>query len=104
EGEYDRAIGELNRTPWGMKAIRLSIAIGDESDYNEPELLKFSNQEKVGLLKAHTPEELLNFIKWASTEATLGSSRSKSQDLTGAAGNVVLSPPPPTITSSTEPF
>jgi hypothetical protein len=58
----------------------------------------------VGILKAHTPEELLNFIKWASTEATLGSSRSKSRDLTSETGNVVLSPPPPTITSSTEPF
>jgi uncharacterized protein YegL len=79
EGEYDRAISELNHVPWGMKAIRLAIAIGDESDYNEAELLKFSNQEKVGILKAHTPEELLNFIKWASTEATLGSSRSKSR-------------------------
>jgi uncharacterized protein YegL len=104
EGEYDKAIAELNHTPWGMKAIRLAIAIGDESDYNEPELLKFSNQEQVGILKAHTPEELLNFIKWASTEATLGSSRSKSRDLTSEMGNVVLSPPPPTITSSTEPF
>ena len=104
EGEYDRAIAELNRVPWGMKAIRLAVAIGDESDYNEPELLKFSNQQQVGILKAHTPEELLNFIKWASTEATLGSSRSKSRDITAEAGNVVLSPPPPTITSSTEPF
>jgi hypothetical protein len=87
-----------------MKAIRLAIAIGDESDYNEAELLKFSNQDKVGILKAHTPEELLNFIRWASTEATLGSSRSKSQDLAGGTGNVSLPPPPPTITSSTEPF
>jgi len=105
DGEYDRAIGELDRVPWGMKAIRLAIAIGDESDYNEAELLKFSNQEQVGVLKAHTPEELLNFIKWASTEATLGSSRSKSRDLTGETGNVALTPPPPpTITSSTEPF
>lgn len=104
EEEYNRAIAELNRIPWGMKAIRLAIAIGEESEYNEKELLKFVNQPNVGLLKAHNPEELLNFIKWASTEATLGSSRSKSRDLSGETGNVVLGPPPPTITSSTEPF
>ncbi|MBS1194049.1 MAG: uncharacterized protein H6R28_449, partial [Methanomicrobiales archaeon] len=61
-------------------------------------------QEKVGLLKAHNPEDLLNFIKWASTEATLSSSRSKSKDLSDEGTNVALSPPPPSITSSTEPF
>lgn len=104
EEEYNRAIAELNRIPWGMKAIRLAIAIGDESEYNEKELLKFVNQPSVGLLKAHNPEELLNYIKWASTEATLGSSRSKSRDAAETGGNMVLSPPPPTITSSTEPF
>lgn len=103
EEEYDRAIAELNRIPWGMKAIRLAIAIGDETEYNEKELLKFVNQPKVGLLKAHNPEELLNYIRWASTEATLGSSRSKSKDIAGEGSNVVLSPPP-AITSSTEPF
>jgi uncharacterized protein YegL len=75
-----------------------------EGEYDRAELLKFSNQDRVGILKAHTPEELLNFIKWASTEATLGSSRSKSQDLSAGTGNVSLPPPPPAITSSTEPF
>lgn len=104
EEEYTKAITDLNRIPWGMKAIRLAIAIGEDADFNEAELLKFVNQEKVGLLKAHNPEDLLSFIKWASTEATLSSSRSKSKDLSDEGTNVALSPPPPSITSSTEPF
>ncbi len=104
EEEYNTAIAELNRLPWGMKAIRLAIALGEETEYNEKELLKFINQPGVGLLKAHNAEELLNYIKWASTEATLSSSRSKSKDLKDETSNVVLSMPPPTITSSTEPF
>ena len=98
------AIAELNKIPWGIKAVRLAIAIGEETEYNEKELLKFMNQPNVGLLKAHNAEELLTFIKWASTEATLGSSRSKSRDVKDEGSNVVLSPPPPTITTSTEPF
>jgi uncharacterized protein YegL len=104
EEDYNNAIAELNRLPWGMKAIRLAIALGEETEYNEKELLKFVNQPSVGLLKAHNAEELLTYIKWASTEATLSSSRSKSKDLKDDASNVVLSMPPPTITSSTEPF
>jgi len=104
EEEYNSAIAELNKIPWGVKAIRLAIAMGEETEYNEKDLLKFVNQPNVGLLKAHNPEELLNYIKWASTEATLSSSRSKSKDLKDETSNVVLSSPPPTITSSTEPF
>jgi hypothetical protein len=104
EEEYNNAIAELNRIPWGMKSIRLAIALGEETEYNEKELLKFVNQPNVGLLKAHNAEELLRYIKWASTEATLSSSRSKSKDLKDDSTNVVLSTPPPTITSSTEPF
>lgn len=104
EQEYMAAIAELNKIPWGIKAVRLAIAIGEETEYNEKELLKFVNQPNVGLLKAHNAEELLTFIKWASTEATLGSSRSKSRDVKDEGSNVVLSPPPPTITTSTEPF
>lgn len=103
--EYDGAIAELNKLPWGIKAVRLAIAIGDESDYNETELLKFANQKNVGLLKAHTPEELLGYIRWASVSASVASSRGRSRDA-GAAeeSNVAIESPPPVITSSTDLF
>ena len=103
--EYDAAIEELNKLPWGIKAVRLAIAIGDESDYNETELLKFVNQTNIGLLKAHTPEELLGYIKWASVSASVASSRGRSRD-SGVTeeSNVALESPPPVITSSTDLF
>jgi uncharacterized protein YegL len=103
--EYDAAIAELNKLPWGIKAVRLAIAIGDESDYNETELLKFVNQKAVGLLKAHTPEELLGYIKWASVSASVASSRGRSRE-TGMSedSNVAIEAPPPVITSSTDLF
>jgi uncharacterized protein YegL len=104
--EYDNAIAELAKIPWGVKAVRLAIAIGDESDYNEPELLKFVNQDQIGLLKAHSPEELVSYIKWASVSASVASSRGRSRS-TGSIddiSNVALESPPPMITSNTELF
>ena len=102
--EYDAAIAELNKLPWGIKAVRLAIAIGDESDYNETELLKFVNQKNVGLLKAHTPEELLGYIKWASVSASVASSRGRSRDAALAEESNVALEAPPVITSSTDLF
>jgi hypothetical protein len=104
--EYDSAIADLAKIPWGIKAVRLAIAIGDESGYNESELLKFVNQDRIGLLKAHSPEELVSYIKWASVSASVASSRGRSK---GAGtmedtSNVSIESPPPMITSNTELF
>ncbi|MFA5332227.1 MAG: vWA domain-containing protein [Methanoregula sp.] len=104
--EYDNAIAELGKIPWGIKAVRLAIAIGDETDYNEPELLKFVNQDSVGLLKAHSPEELVTYIKWASVSASVASSRGRSResDTTEDSSNVSLEAPPQLITINTDLF
>jgi len=104
--EYDNAIADLAKIPWGVKAVRLAIAIGDESDYNEPELLKFVNQDSIGLLKAHSPEELVSYIKWASVSASVASSRgrSRSAGVSDDTSNVTLDSPPPMITSNTDLF
>jgi uncharacterized protein YegL len=104
--EYEAAIAELGKIPWGVKAVRLAIAIGDESEYNETELLRFVNQDQIGLLKAHSPEELVSFIKWASISASVAASRGRSRG-TGPqddTSNVSLEPPPSLITSNTELF
>lgn len=105
--EYQAAIDRLNKLPWGKKAVRLVIAIGQDSEYDEAELLKFTNHKEVGVLKAETPEELVNYIKWASTTASLSASMSKSRTDMGntdnvEGGNVVLaSAPPEQITINT---
>ncbi|MHB8126174.1 MAG: vWA domain-containing protein [Desulfitobacteriaceae bacterium] len=94
--EYDAAIEKLNKLPWGKKAVRLVIAIGNESDYDENQLLKFTNHKEIGILKAHSPEVLVQFIKWASTSASLSSSQTKSKpgeesnEGSTEGGNVVL--------------
>lgn len=104
--EYDAAIAALEKIPWGIKAVRLAIAIGDESDYNEPELLKFVNQDNIGLLKAHSPEELVAYIKWASVSASVAASRGRSRGTQAVddTSNVALDAPPQLITSNTDLF
>ena len=112
--EYDRAIQELDSIPWGLKAVRLAIAIGDESHYDEGELLKFVSpglRKAVGILKAHNKSDLLDHIKWASTAAVRSSSKSyvdesvRGEASTQIQSNVVLGPPPaPHITNSSDVF
>jgi uncharacterized protein YegL len=95
--EYDRAIADLLNLPWGKRAVRLAIAIGDEADYNEAELLKFVSHQEIGVLKAHNPGELVNYIKWASIAASVGSSQGKSKADSSPQNDtfVVLPSPPP---------
>jgi uncharacterized protein YegL len=102
--EYDAAINELKALPWGVHAVRLAIGIGsDESAYDERELLKFVSHDNVGVLKAHSPQELVQYIKWASTEATRSASQGKSK-LAGEGGDnlhVALPTPPAVVTATT---
>ena len=108
EPEYLKAIANLNSQPWGKKAVRLAIALGEESQYDEDQLLKFVNHQEIGVLKAHNPAELINYIKWASITATVGASQGKSKgssSIDKTSNNVILTPPPqPTLSDSDEVF
>lgn len=96
EEDYLKAIAKLDSEPWGRKAVRLAIAIGEEDDYDIEQLQKFVSHQDIGVLKAHNPGELINYIKWASVAASLGASQGKSKSGPRADNdnNVILSPPP----------
>ncbi len=97
EGEYDAAIADLVKLPWGRRAVRLAIGVGDESDYDEDELLKFVSHKEIGVLKADTPGKLVHYIVWASVAASVGASVGKSK--MGGSGpddpNVAIPTPDP---------
>ena len=97
---------KLNKIPWGKKAVRLVIAIGDENEYDEESLLKFTNHKEVGLLKAKNPSQLVDYIKWASVSASVSASVTKSFNGPGNTendSNVIL-PPPPEIENAGDVF
>jgi uncharacterized protein YegL len=98
EEDYNKAIQKLNSLPWGKRAIRLVIAIGEDHEYDEKELLKFVSHNEIGVLKAKTPEQLIQYIKWASVTATVGASVGKSHiSSDNSQKNVVLPAAPPAV-------
>lgn len=106
EEKYNAVINTLDKMPWGKKAVRLVIAIGNENDYDSESLLKFTNHKEVGLLQAKNPEQLIDYIKWASVAASVSASASKSQ---GDPSNMdpdqnVILPTPPSISGAGDVF
>ncbi len=65
--EYEKKIQELIDTPLGKRSIRHAIAIGDESNYDENELLKFVSHKEVGVLKAKEIGQIIDHLKWATS-------------------------------------
>ena len=62
--DYKAGITELLATPWGKKSIRVGIAIGKDADVTVLE--EFTGNSEL-VLRANNPEQLVKFIKWAST-------------------------------------
>ena len=88
--DYDGAISELLELPWGKKAVRIAIAIG--ADANTAQLSKFCSHKEIPPLRADNATDLLNYIKWISTEVIQGVSKSQIGQDTGV--NVQLGAPP----------
>ena len=51
--------------PWGKKAVRVAIAIGDDAELGI--LQKFIDHPELKPLLANNPDQLVKHIKWAST-------------------------------------
>jgi uncharacterized protein YegL len=81
---YDQAIAALDKLPWGVKAVRVSIGIGgSEEEYNKEQLDRFISpylRKEVHLETLPAPDvrRLVEFIKVVSTQAATASASSKS--------------------------
>lgn len=58
---------------WGAAAIRLALGVGRDADMHS--LRRFIGNEDVPLLRADNPEQLVEYIVWASKAASRGASR-----------------------------
>jgi uncharacterized protein YegL len=92
--DFNSGLKALMDQPWGKKAVRIAIAIGDDAD--EDVLRKFIGNAEVPPLKATNVNDLVKKIKWASTvplkAASNPASRTKDQPDTG---HVPIPAPPP---------
>jgi uncharacterized protein YegL len=63
--DFEAGLNDLMNQTWGIKAVRIAIAIGHDANY---ELLqKFIGHSEFTPLQANNPEALIKRIIWAST-------------------------------------
>ena len=83
---------DLMAQPWGKKAVRIAIAIGDDAEKSV--LQRFIGHPELEPLQANNAESLVKFIKWVSTAVLKSASSPASQALNADQGTNVPPPPP----------
>lgn len=86
--DYKTGLTRLLNLPWGRKAVKIAIAIGQDVDVSILE--EFTGNREL-VLQANNADQLAKMIKWASTVAKQVSSpvsRPTQTGDTGAASNV----------------
>jgi hypothetical protein len=90
---FNKGLASLMDEPWGKKAVRVAIAIGEDADLEV--LRKFIGHAEIEPLQANNPEALVNYIKWVSTAVLQAASSPASQMAApapaGAAGAMSIS-------------
>jgi len=75
--DMNAGLSALMQLPWGKKAVRIAIAIGEDADY---ELLQqFIGNPDVKPLQANNPEALVRSIKFVSTAVLQAASAPSTQ-------------------------
>lgn len=75
--DYAEGLEALQAQPWGKKAVRIAIAIGQDADTDV--LQQFIGHPEFRPLQANNAEQLVNHIKWASTAVLKAASSPASQ-------------------------
>lgn len=74
---FEAGLKQLMEQPWGKKAVRIAIAIGEDADLEV--LQKFIGHPELKPLQANNPEALVSYIKWVSTAVLQSASSPASQ-------------------------
>lgn len=90
--DFDFGLKQLLAEPWGKKAVRIAIAIGDDCDLDV--LRRFNGNPELEPLVARDAASLVRFIRWASTAVLKAASAPASQAAGAALVHVPLPPPP----------
>jgi uncharacterized protein YegL len=100
--DFSGAIRDLLTLPWGKRAVRIAVAIGEDADQNALRL--FVANPELPVLRADNSETLVNYVKWASTAVLKAASAPASQHQAqgSPAANVPVPAPPAASVSSSE--
>ncbi len=93
--DFRAGLNALMAEPWGKKAVRIAIAIGEGADLAV--LRAFMGHPELEPLRANNAETLVQCVRWASTAVLQAASAPPSRALGAPApsGNVALPAPPP---------
>jgi len=90
---FDEGLQALLNEPWGKRAVRIGIAIGEDAD--QEVLKQFVANSEIPVLSANNPDQLINYIRWVSTQVVKAASAPPSKpDGDRSSGNVVVPPAP----------
>jgi len=64
--DFNAGLQELMALPWGKKAVRIAIAIGEDADTDVLQQFMGANSE-LKPLQANNAQQLAKYIKWVST-------------------------------------
>lgn len=70
--DFDEALADLLTEPWGARSVRLAIGIGRDAD--DATLARFMGDDAIAPMTANNPEQLLEAIRWASTQVSRAAS------------------------------
>lgn len=85
--DWRAGLRAVDATPWGKRAVRVAVAIGDDADKSM--LRDFLANPELEPLQAKNPKQLVAAIRWASTVAVKAASRPQTQG-EGSGGGVPL--------------
>jgi uncharacterized protein YegL len=93
--DFETGLRTLLAQPWGQKATRLAIGIGQDADHKV--LKRFIGNPEIQSLQANNPEMLVEYFKWVSSTVldTASDIRTDNQVV-----ETVKTPPPPPKTDS----
>jgi uncharacterized protein YegL len=77
--DFHGGLQTLMDLPWGKKAVRIAIAIGEDADLDV--LQTFIGHNELQPLQANNAEQLVNYIKWVSTAVLKSASAPPSQQI-----------------------
>lgn len=95
--DFGDGLRRLMELPWGRRAVRIAIAIGEDADHGP--LQEFIANPEIPVLQANNSETLVNYIRWASTAVLKAASAPASQFRAGVASGLIPVPAPPPVAS-----
>jgi uncharacterized protein YegL len=79
--DYGAGLDALMQEPWGAKAVRIAVGIGKDVSYDV--LRRFIGNPQVAALGARNADELVRYIRWASTSVLEAASSPRAGNDTG---------------------